>query len=192
MPLEAPPRFTISASETYKKHINGSIRMTAVHLSTDMLHNPLDVAELVIMEKDWVFDRPGEGELLAEVSGLWGKYRIWFNWQEEAGGLTIGCGYEARIPAGALPRVYALLALANAKLWLGHFEVNPDDSTVNFRHTVLAAGGAGVSAEQLQSLVDLAVQECERFHPAFQSVTWGGKSAAEALEIAIFETIAEA
>ena len=49
-----------------------------------------------------------------------------------------------------------------------------------------------VFGAQLRDLLDIAIQESERFYPAFQSVVWGGKSPAEALEIALFETIAEA
>lgn len=165
--------------------------MTAIMISHELLPNPVDIAELVVMERDWAFDRLDDGELLAEVTGAWCKYRVWFNWQEESGGLTLGCVYDAKLPKSAMNRVYALLALANEKLWLGHFEIDTEDSAVAFRYTLLTQGGPGVTPEQLQTLIDTAIQECERFYPAFQSVVWGGKSAGEALEIALFDTIAE-
>jgi len=61
-----------------------------------------------------------------------------------------------------------------------------------FRHTVPLRGLRGASVEQLEDLVDSAVTECERFFPAFQFVIWGGKSAAEAMAAALFETVGEA
>ena len=61
-----------------------------------------------------------------------------------------------------------------------------------FRHTVPLRGLRRASVEQLEDLVDAAFSECERFFPAFQFVIWGGKSAGEALDAALFETVGEA
>jgi hypothetical protein len=41
-------------------------------------------------------------------------------------------------------------------------------------------------------MVDIAITECERFFPAFQFLLWGGKSATEALQAAMLETVGEA
>jgi hypothetical protein len=86
---------------------------------------------------------------------------------------------------------HSLLALVNEKLWLGHFDINSEDGSVVFRHSLLLSEGVGTSAEHLQQLLDIAINECDRFYPAFQSVVWGGKTAQDALAIAMFETIAE-
>jgi hypothetical protein len=166
--------------------------MTSMLLKSDDLYNPLDIAEMVIMDRDWVFDRPGESELIAEVSGTWCTYRIWFAWQEENGGFTMSCALESKFPKSMATRIHSLVAMVNEKLWLGHFDVSSEDGSIMFRHSMLLRDGAGTSAEHLQDLLDIAIEECERFYPAFQSVVWGGKSAAEAIEIALFETVAEA
>src|SRR3546814_20726508 len=65
-------------------------------------------------------------------------------------------------------------------MWLGHFDLSSEDGTPMFRHTLLVRGAGGVSVEQLDDLVEVALGESERFFPAFQFVIWGGKSAAEA------------
>jgi len=168
------------------------MNMKALAVKTETPYNPLDLAEMVIMDRDWVFDRPADGELIAEVSGVWCNYRIWFNWQEDSGGLTLCCALDSKFPKQMLMKLYSLLALVNGKLWLGHFDADPEENTVTFRHSLLLREGAGTTTEHLQELLDLAISECERFYPAFQSVVWGGKTAAEALEIALFDTIAEA
>ena len=166
--------------------------MTSMMIKTDETYNPLDLAELVIMDRDWVFDRPGDGELIAEVNGVWCNYHIWFTWQEDSGGLTLSCSMDAKFSKQQLTLVYALLALVNEKQWLGHFDISSEDASVVFRHSLLLREGAGTTAEHLQELLDHAIAECERFYPAFQSVVWGGKSPAEAIEIALFETVGEA
>jgi hypothetical protein len=154
--------------------------------------NPLDLVELVIMDREWVFDRPDEGALIAEVHGAMCVYRIWFTWQEDSGGLAFACAFESKLPKSALSRVHSLLAMVNEKLWLGHFDISSEDLSVTFRHSLLLRGGVSTTAEHLQELLDCAIEECDRFYPALQSVVWGGRSAAEAMQIALFETVAEA
>ena len=166
--------------------------MPAVALKTETLYNPLDIAESVIMDRDWMFDRTADEELCAEVTGAGRNYRIWFSWQEDCGGLTLSCALDTKFPKQLTPRIHALLALVNEKLWLGHFDACSDDSTILFRHSLLVKDGAGASAEQLCDLLDIAISECDRFYPAFQSLVWGGRSPADALLIAMFETVAEA
>lgn len=171
--------------------------MTAALRSSEGLHNPVDLAELVVMDRDWSFDRLGDGELLAEVSGTWCNYKVWFSWQEDtdsenAGALMLSCSFDTKPPKAALPRIMQLLNLANEKIWVGYFVASAEDNEIMFRHSLLIRDGAGTNTQQLQDLLDIAIQECERFYPAFQAVTWGGKSPAGAMEIALFETIAEA
>lgn len=166
--------------------------MTALMLPSEGLHNPVDLAELVVMDRDWSFDRLDDGELVADVTGVWSSYRVWFSWQEDSGAMMLSCSFENKMPKQSATKVHALLSLVNEKLWLGHFILSSEDKSIMFRHSLLIRDGAGTNAQQLQDLLDIAIQECERFYPAFQSVVWGGKAPAEALEIALFETIAEA
>ena len=154
--------------------------------------NPLDIAETVFLDRDWSFDRASDGELIAEADGSWCKYHVWFTWQEDCGGLTLSCSIESKFPKAHIFKVHSLLALANEKMWLGHFDINTEENTIVFRHSMLVRDGMNTSAEYLQELVDLAVAECERFYPAFQSVIWGNANAADAIKFALFETIAEA
>lgn len=171
--------------------------MKSLQIKTDKIYNPLDVAEMVIMDRDWVFDRPADGELVAEVAGTWCGYRIWFSWQEDSirsdsGGLILSCAIDSKFPKTALGKIHSVTAMINEKLWLGHFSICSEDNTVVFRHSLLLRDGAGTTAEHLRELLDIAISECDKFYPAFQSVVWGGKSPSEAVEIALFETIAEA
>ena len=88
--------------------------------------------------------------------------------------------------------VYELLALANEKLWLGHFDLSTEDNSPSYRHALLLRGVGAGSAEQIEDLVDIALSECERFYPAFQLVLWGGKRAGEAIAAAMIDPVGEA
>lgn len=154
--------------------------------------NPLDMAEQIIIDRDWAFDRPAEGELVTEVAGVWCNYRIWMQWDEEAGVLSFSCALDTKLPKHVHSRIWPLLAAANEKLWVGHFALQSVDGALAFRHAQLLKGGAAMPPEAIDHLLDLAVQECERFYPAFQSVVWGGRSVEEAMSLALFETMGEA
>jgi hypothetical protein len=43
-----------------------------------------------------------------------------------------------------------------------------------------------------QALVECAIDECDRFYPAFQFVLWGGKTPREALDAAMVDAAGEA
>lgn len=154
--------------------------------------NPLDLAEQLIAERDWLFDRPVEEELVAEVQSSWCNLRIWFAWQPDLGALIFSCAYDTKIPEKTRARIYPLLAAVNEKMWLGHFDIGAEDGMVMFRHALLLRGGQGATTEQLDDLMDIAITECNRFYPAFQSVLWGGNSVAQAIEIAMLDTVGEA
>lgn len=166
--------------------------MSALLLDNDGHYNPLDMAELVFMDRDWSFDRASDGELIAETQGSWCKYHVWFTWQADCGGLTLSCSIESKFPKEMMFKVHSLLAMANEKIWLGHFDVSTEEHTIVFRHSMLLRDGAGTTAEHLHEVLDIAVAECERFFPAFQSVIWGDKSPADAIQFALFETVGEA
>jgi len=154
--------------------------------------NPLDLAEQLVSDRDWLFDRPVDEELVAEVTGSWCNFRIWFAWQEDLGALIFSCAYDTKIPEKNRARIYPLLAAVNEKMWLGHFDLGSEDGMVMFRHALLLRGGQGATSEQLEDLLDIAMVECNRFYPAFQSVLWGGNTVEQAMEIALLDTVGEA
>lgn len=167
--------------------------MTALSSSQDILpFNPLDMAEQLIMDKDWAFDRSGEEELVAEVNGVWCNYRMWLNWHEEMNALVLTCALDTKLPKHLRPRLYPLLAKANERMWVGHFNMLPDDGVVVFQHSHLMHAETSQAPEPIDQLLDIALQECERFYPAVQAVVWGGKSAEEAMGGALFDTVGEA
>lgn len=160
--------------------------------SVSLRSNPLDIAEQLILDREWICDRPVEEELVAEVQSSWCNYRIWFTWQAELGVLIFSCAYDIKIHEKHRAKLFPLLASVNEKLWLGHFDLSSEDGVVMYRHAQLLRGAQGASPEQLEDLLDIAITECNRFYPAFQSVLWGGNTLEEALEIALLDTVGEA
>jgi hypothetical protein len=154
--------------------------------------NPLDIVEEIVAANEWPFDRASEDELVVEITGRWCDYRLYFMWRDDVSALHFTCAFDARVPATRRREIHDLLAMANEKLWIGHFDISSEEGMPMFRHTVPLRGVRGASVEQLEDLVDAAFTECERFFPAFQLVIWGGKSATDAMTAALFETVGEA
>ena len=137
--------------------------------------NPLDLVEKLAVANDWPFQRQTDDELAAEIAGQWCHYKLWFAWHPELGVMHLSCALDMKVPAKKRTPVYALLAMANEKLWLGHFDLWADEGLPVFRHAVLFREGTGASSELVEDLVDIAVSECERFYPAFQFVSDTGE-----------------
>lgn len=154
--------------------------------------NPLDVVEEIVSANQWPFDRQGDEELSVTVAGSWCDYHLGFSFSPFQGGLQLACAYDMRVPVRRRADVYTLLAHVNERVWLGHFDLWSEDAIPMFRHAVLTRGGSLPSSSQMESLIEIAISECERFYPAFQFVIWGGKTPAEAIAAAMLETVGEA
>ena len=141
---------------------------------------------------EWTFERRSDGEIAAEAPGKWCDYGMFFSWSQEISAMHFSCAFDLKVPAGKRAKLFELLAMANEKLWIGHFGLESDEGVPVFRHSVLLRGAPGASAESLEDMVDIALTECERFFPAFQFVLWGGKPPAEALQAAMLDCVGEA
>jgi hypothetical protein len=158
----------------------------------DRATNPLDVMEQIVSANDWVFDRRNDAEMAAEAPGKWCDYGLYFSWSTEISAMHFTCAIDLKVPEKSRAALFELLALANERLWIGHFGMDADDGMPVFRHSVLLRGTRGASAESLEDMIDIAITECERFYPAFQFVLWGGKTPADALRAAMLECVGEA
>lgn len=159
---------------------------------TDDAANPLDIIEQIVGANEWTFERPSPHEMAAEVPGKWCDYTLFFAWSGEISAMHFSCAIDLKVPGDKRGPLYELLAMANEKLWIGHFGMDSDDGMPVFRHSVLLRGAPGASAESLEDMVDIAITECERFFPAFNFVLWGGKSPRDALGAAMLDCAGEA
>jgi len=154
--------------------------------------NPLELVEKILDQNEWTSDRHSDAEMVAQAPGQWCDYSLYFAWNEEAGAMHFTCAFDMRVADDRRHLLHELLAIINEKIWLGHFGVWHDEGLPMFRHSMLLRGAGGPSMEQLLDLVETAIEECERFYPAFQYVIWGGKSATEAVAAAMVDTVGEA
>ena len=167
-----------------------STRLSSLDIHND---NPLDIVERVAGAADIPFERFSDEELLAaHYTGPWCEYEMWFAYSAEVDALEFRCGYDMKVPDERLADIHSLLALINEYLWLGHFDLRHDERRPTWRHTFIFRDAPRPAEAQIEDLLGIALQECNRFYPAFQHVIWAGKSARDALDSALFETAGEA
>ena len=85
--------------------------------------NPLDVLEQIATANDWAFDRRSDAEMAAEAPGKWCDYGLYFSWSTEISAMHFTCAFDLKVPEKRRGALYELLALANERLWIGHFGV---------------------------------------------------------------------
>ncbi len=166
--------------------------MAMLQQSFETAHNPLDLLEEMVNANDWPFERASDNELVVEIRGRWCDHHMCFVWENELKAIFFTCRLDQKVQPAHRPAIHELLARVNESLWLGHFGLTQESATPLFRHTIPLRGAPGVSVEQLEDLVDVALNECERFYPALQLVVWGGRSVGDAIAAAHMDTVGEA
>jgi len=154
--------------------------------------NPVDAVENVAFDRKWSFERAGEDELSVLVQGIWTDYSVSFSWMEDFEALHVACAFDMRVPENRIVETMRLMSLVNEQMLFGHFDLWVQDGSVMFRHAVPLCGGAEANDSQIECMLSSALNSCERYYQAFQFVVWAGRSASEALDSVLFDTIGEA
>jgi hypothetical protein len=154
--------------------------------------DPLDVVENVLSAENLPFDRTEDGDLAFALAGDWKDYELWFAWRPEGDCLQLCCSLDVRTPKSRRNATFELLSLINQRVWLGHFEIWPDEGEIVFRHSLALPHGERPTLAQAASMIDAAVEACDRFLPAFNFLSKGSKNPSEAIAACMFETVGQA
>lgn len=153
---------------------------------------PVAMLAALFEARGWSFEVDGDEEVTAEFKGSWTSYQIRGLWRDEDGVLQLIVLPDVTIPTTKRQAVYEALGLINEQLWLGHFDLWSSNGVLLFRHAVIMPANGMLGLDQGQTIIDVAIDECERFYPVFQFILWGGKSPAEAMAAALVDTMGEA
>jgi len=166
--------------------------MSLLEGTIDSKNHPLAVVEDIAASNNWPFERSGEDELTIVSKGQWTDYQISFTWMGEIEALHLACAFDMKIPVARRPEVQRLVAAVNEQLWVGHFDLWTTTGMIMHRQALVLPGGLIASTGQCEAMLPGAIHACERYFPAFQFVVWAGKSTAEAMDAAMFDTVGEA
>ncbi len=153
---------------------------------------PIEMLAALFEARGWDCEIAAEDEMVGEVQGSWTKYQLRAIWRATDNVLQFLCLPDIRVTDDKRTNAYELLSLINEQMWLGHFDIWSNGDVLLYRHGVLLGDDGTLSLQQAQALVECAIDECDRFYPAFQFVLWGDKSPRDALDAAMVDAAGEA
>jgi hypothetical protein len=153
--------------------------------------DPLESIEQAVIAEQFPYERD-ELELHLAAPGAWRDHQIWFAYRPELDVIHLCASLELKAPDNRYRDVCELVTRLNERLWMGHFDLWSDDGSIVFRHALTLTEAAGVTPAQAGALIEAAKEAGERLYPAFHYLLWSGKSAAEAVSAAMFDTVGEA
>ena len=112
--------------------------------------HPVDVIEQVAHSNDWAFERTGDDEISISVAGSWTDYHVSFSWMEDFEALHLACAFDIKVPEARTLEVMRLLSLINEQMLFGHFDLWEQEGAIMFRQSLLLAGGAEPTSQQVE------------------------------------------
>ncbi|SMQ61617.1 hypothetical protein SAMN06297468_0588 [Altererythrobacter xiamenensis] len=153
---------------------------------------PIEMLTALFEARGWPCEMISDEEVSGEVQGSWAKYQLRAIWRGEDNVLQLLCLPDIRVAKEKRGDAYELLSLVNEQMWLGHFDIWSNGDMLLYRHGALLGDEGLLSIAQAQALAETAIEECDRFYPAFQFVLWGDKDPRAALESAMVDAAGEA
>lgn len=153
---------------------------------------PVEMLAALFEARGWTHEFVNDDEIVGEVKGSWASYEIRCIWRAEDRVLQVLCLPDVRVPDTKRAAIHEMLALINEQVWLGHFDIWSNGGVLLYRHALLLGDEGLLSVGQAQVAIEAAVDECDRFYPAFQFTLWGDKSPTDALASALVDAAGEA
>ena len=144
-------------------------------------YNPIDVVEQVFGKRSFELERRGVNEVVVELQGKWKEMLIFFAWEENLKCLQISCFMDIEINIENKAKIFELLALANADLWMGHFSYWAEQNMPVYKHSIILNEDRESFEQKIEQMINLSVKECERMYPIFYAVLTKGVEPHDAL-----------
>lgn len=160
---------------------------TLQHRSID----PLDAVEDVLLACEYEYERR-DGEIVIDGGNGECAIGLFFAWEAELETLQVTGVIDMSLIAAERPALYELLAVANERLWMGHFALWGDEGLPMFRHSLYMGGGLRLNHDHVLNVIETAFAECERFAPAFRFLAERSGTARQAVDAALLYTMGEA
>ena len=149
--------------------------------------NPLDVVEEIIYLKQWSCSRANDYELVSEIQGNC-LYRLYIVWSEKINAISLTITFDLKVPQAYKHPIFELLSLINENLWMGHFDITSRTGIPAYRNTFLISNKDIENIRIMEDIVDIGINDCEKFYPSFQMVLWEDCSPNTAAATCLMET----
>ena len=166
--------------------------MLSVDELSDDKNNPLDILELIVGQNEWPYERMGDEEIVAAITGQWCDFHMRYLWMAEKNILQCAGQMDVRVTSKFRPKVLEAITLINERLDMGHFSIWSDDNSIMFRSSFVPPTDSSDITNACDIVTKTIVAEINRYFPVFQFIIWGGKSPQDAIEATMLETVGNA
>jgi len=156
------------------------------------LADPLEVIEHSLEHAGWHHERDEETAIQCVVPSRWGDMGGLWASRSEPPAVHFSVTLDIKPQATKRAAMAELVLMINERCWLGHFDYWADESVIIYRHALPMLGRDEPTEGEIRSVMAAATDAVDKFVPAFNFLIWAGKSPAEAIEGALFETHGEA
>ncbi len=154
--------------------------------------NPLDSLELLVSENEWPYERIENDEIVVGISGQWCDFHLRYIWLADQNILQTVAQLDLKVLDKKRTEIIELIVKINDRIDLGHFGVWDNDNTVLFSHSIVIPENGTDIIASCDFVTKRVIEELDRYYPVFQFVIWAGKTAEEAIEAALLETVGNA
>jgi hypothetical protein len=155
--------------------------------------DPMELVETCLAAAGWDFQRDEDDDTLQCLAqSQWGEMGGMFAVRQNPPALHFSITLDVKPTAARRAAISELVLMANERLWLGHFDYWLEEGVLIFRHALPLLDRVEPEAGEIRAILAAGMDAVNMFVPAFNFVIWAGKSPAEALQGALFETSGEA
>ncbi len=149
--------------------------------------NPLDILESIICNNEWPYQREGNDEIVTAVMGEWSDFHIRYDWKADQKILKASAMINLAIPEERKPAVLEAMNLINENLEMGYFSVWNDTNIISFSQSHMLGKNVADNIEAYERLTLNIISQSNEYYPILEFVIQSGKSAREAINLALIQ-----
>lgn len=149
--------------------------------------NPLDLIEEIADNNEWRQQRLSPEDLVVELDGEWGIYKMGLSWHEDINQFAISIYFDLYFGTKADKGMFELMNDINRKISIGHIEYCQDLFKPTYRYNMLVQNAGALTHDYIEDLLEKIFAECDRFHPVLSGFLYKDLSVNAAMKYAILE-----
>ena len=155
-------------------------------------NNPIDFIEEYVLDYEIEKIRDSRDEIIIFSKGVWRNYEISFKWDSKRKIIEIITYFEMSKKNRINKSIYSLISDINKKANVGFFNYCTELNAILFSYKISIKGQDSISVEQIKNIINIVIDECDRFFPVFFVFFYKKQDPIHALDIALLDTVGEA
>lgn len=162
------------------------------------LDHPLEGVESLLEKQSHTlalplsFQRITDDELFIEYRGRFGLYRMIFVWNSELGAMQFCSQLDVQITNANTDKALRAVAEINTGLWIGHFDLPPENNIPTYRHTqLLRDNDAAYGLNYVADMLGTAVGICDKHYATFMTLSDTNMATSEDLFFAMMPAVGQ-